>query len=180
MLTNTIISDDHSRKNGRLDFVSILHRIACAYSILLMVYCLLHCYLAFTGALQDVHKFEHTGTFPFFLYFLDEHRFLEDVCTFVIVTAEFLLYIALYRCAERNNPFRAGVLYIVGILVIHVVMYLHANSLPIPDYSYHHDARGAALSYRVFANDTVLPPVIYFVMYLLRIWKSRLTEKRET
>lgn len=172
MFTNSLVSDDYSRKSGKPDFLSILHRIACVYGTLITVFCLFRCCLSVVNALQDVHKYDHTGTFPYFLYFLDEYQFAEDVCIFLLMTAELLLYVAQYRRAEQRKPLWGSILYFIVMLVLHTAIWLHADSLPSPDWPYEVTDE-AVMHYRFFANVTVSPSIVYFVLYLLRMRKIR-------
>lgn len=171
MFSNTLLSDDHPKKTGKPHTLFALHRIACVYGTLISVFCLFRCYLSVANALQDVHKFEHTGTFPYFLYFLDEYQFLEAVCTFLLMTVELLLYVSQYRRAEHKKPFRGYFGYFTIILVLHVTIWLHANSLPLPDFGPSSVAEEAGMHYRFFANVTVSPSIVYFILYTLRVRK---------
>lgn len=173
ILTNTLASDDYSRKSGKPDFLSFLHWIACIFCTLLTVYCLFYCYLSFTGALQDMRKYGGLGFSYPFQYYLKKNNFSENVNPFLCVTAEFLLYIAQYRRAERKKPFRGSIWYFSVMLVIHAVVWLHANSLSLPDGPPFSSADLPGVRYRRFANMTILPSVIYFILYSLRSRKLR-------
>ena len=169
--TNMIVSDDHS-KSKKTDLLSYLHRTACMYGTLFVIFCLSRCYLSFANALQDVHKFEHTDTFTYLLYYLGEYQFLETVCSFLLVMTELLFYVAQYRRITQGKPLRGGIGYFFVMLVIHTAICLHANSLPLPDFGPSSVAEEAGMHYRFFANVTVSPSIIYFVLYLLRLRKS--------
>ena len=165
--------DGSLRKTREPDFLTVLHRVACVLCGLLAAYLLLRCCLSFGSALQDVRKFEHTDTFPCFLYFLDEENFGAEVCVFLLMAAEYWAYIVRYRRAESRDSFRGSILYFSIMLVIHAAVCLHANSLALPNLPPYTAADEAGLRYRTYANMTVLPPVMYFTMYLVRMWKYR-------
>lgn len=155
------------------DVLTVLHRIACIFCGLLMIYLLLRCYLSFSCALQDTQKFEHTGTFPFFLYFLDEEDFLGEVNVFLLVAIEFWMYIVQFRRVEDHKSFRGSILYFSIMLAIHAAVCLHANSLVLPNCPPYTAADEAGLGYRAFANMTIMPSVIYFSLYLMHLWKYK-------
>ena len=170
LFTNMISSDDHP-KNQKPGALSFLHRAACIYGTLFVVFCLLRCYLSVANALQDVYKFEYAGTFPYLLYYLGEYRFLETVCTFLLVMAELLFYVVQYRRITQGKPLRGGIWYFFVMLVIHTAICLHANSLHLPNFGPSSVAEEAGMYYRFFANVTVSPSIIYFILYLLHVRK---------
>lgn len=171
MLTSAFHRDDRLKNSRRLDFLPILHRISCIYGVLITIFCLFRCYLSVTNALQDVHKFEHTGTFSYFLHFLGEYDFLESVFTFQLVTVELLLYVVQCRRVNQKKSSRGSIWYFVVMLVLHAIIWMHANSLPLPDFGPSNVAEEAGMKYRFFANVTVSPPVGYFFSYLWRMHK---------
>lgn len=169
---NTIVLDDYSEKFPKSDACAVLHRIACVFGVLITAFCLLRCFLSVGLALQDVRKYEHTGTFPYFLHFLDENSFSENICMFQLMTAELLLYITQYRRAVQRKPLRGIIWCFTVILILHTGIWLHANSLPSPKVPYEMTDL-AVNDYLTFANVTVLPSIVYFVAYFSRIWKNR-------
>ena len=173
MFTNTLLPDGNPKKNGTQNIYSCFHRIACAYGGLIAAFCLFRCYLSIADALQDIYKFEHTGTFLYFLYYLGEYRFLEAVCTFLLVMAELLFYVVQYRQLEKKIPFRSRIVGFVVILIFHLGIWLHANSLPLPDFFPATVAEEAGMYYRFFANITVSPSVVYSILYLWHVRKLK-------
>ena len=172
---NTLGSDDRLEKTRKLKFSSVLHRIACIYGALIAAFLLFMCVLSVLNAEQDIHKYEHTGTFSYFLYFLNEYEFTEHLCMFLLAIAELLFYFAQCHPIKKKGSSRGSVWYLGAILVLHIIIWLHANSLPIPDTSPYTEVEEAALTYRFFANVTVSPTVGYFVSYLSRMYMVRST-----
>lgn len=173
---DTLRSDDNSPRKRNLDAISFLHRITCTYGTLITVFCLFQCYLSVTNALQDVHKFEHTGTFPYFLYFLDEYQFAEELLMCLLMATELLLYIVQYNRALKATAFPGSILYFILTLIFHIFIWTHANSLPLPKFGPSTVAEEAGMEYRYFANVTVLPSVLYFILYLLRVHRLKLAQ----
>ena len=170
---DTLTSDDNSSPKRNLDVLSFLHRITCIYGILITVFCLFQCYLSVANALQDVHKFEHTGTFSYFLHFLDEYNFAEDLLMCLSIATELLLYIVQYNRVQKAKPFTGSIWYFTVMMIIHVIIWIHANSISLPKLPPYNVADEAGLYYRASANLTVIPSVIYFIQYLLCIRKCR-------
>ncbi len=173
MYSNMQRSDDHHQKAGKPNALFALHRIACVYGTLITVFCLFRCYLSIANALQDIRKFEHTGTFLYFLYFLDKYQFLEAVCTFLLMTVELLLYVSQYRRAEHKEILRGCFWYFFVIIALHIIIWLHAHSLALPDFGPSSVAEEAGMHYRFFANMTVSPSIVYFILYSLRVRKHK-------
>ena len=162
-----------TRKTEEQVFLSVLHKIVCILGRVLLTYLLLRCYLAVSSALQDVRKFEQTNNFPFFLYCLDSEDFLSEVIAFLIMAAELFLYVFLCGKIDCQSARRRSILYFAIVLTVHAAVYFHANALILPDRPPYTAIDDAGLNYRFFANVMILPPVLYFVMYLLHIWKRR-------
>ena len=173
MLINMSSSDDRLDKPRKLKFCSILHRIAGIYGTLVIICLLFRCGLSVLNALQDVNKYEHTATFSYFLHFLGEYDFSENLCILLLVIAEFLLYFTQYHPAKKKELFHGSVWYFAATLVLHIIIWLHANSLPMPDSWPYTVVEEAALNYRFFANVTVSPTIVYFVSYLCRMYTLR-------
>lgn len=174
MLIGALASYDNTSRSRKLEGLSFLHRFACVYGALLTAFCLFRCFLSIGNAFQDIHKFEHTGSFTYFLYYLDEYQFIETVCTFLLTLGELLLYIAQCRQIIRKESYQWGIWWFMGMFVLHAIIWIHANSLPLPDFGPSTVAEEAGMRYRFFANVTVSPPVIYFILYLLRVHKLKL------
>lgn len=161
-----------TKKPSKFDGISILHRFTCVFGALITVCCLFRCYLSATNALQDVYKFEHTGTFQYFLYFLDEYHFSDEMCTFLLMIGELLVYgVQYHHIAQQRNPIRGSVWYFVIMFVFHTVIWLHANSIPMPEWPYERTA-DAVFCYMLFANMTILPSAAYLVSYIMRLRKT--------
>ena len=162
-----------ARETEERGFLFVLHRIVCILGCVLLIYLLFRCYLAVSSALQDVRKFEHENSFPFFLYYLDREGFLSEVIVLLIMATEFFLYIHLSSRIDCQPSLRRSILYFVIVLMVHTAVYLHANTLILPNCPPYTAVDDVGLSYRFFANLMILPSALYFVMYLLRLWKCR-------
>lgn len=161
--------DDHLIPPKKTGFSSVLHRISCIIGIIITIFCLFCCYLSVANALQDVRKFEHTGTFAYFLHFLDEYDFAETVLIFLLMAVELLLYLVQYRRAAQKQLFRGSILYFTVIMVLHLICCLHANALPLPDFGPANAAESAGMWYRHYTNVTISPSIGYFISYHWRI-----------
>lgn len=172
MLMTTPGSDGHCGKLHKSDFSSVIHGGACVLGALITVCCLFRCYLSVANVLQDVHKFEHTNNVQYFLYFLDEYQFTGTVCMFMLMLAELCLYVVQFRSVSHERPLGGNVCYFVLVMLLHITLWAHANSIPSPEWPYSETA-DAVFSYILFANMTVLPSVAYLVSYILRVIKSK-------
>lgn len=174
MLMNALGSNDHSSKSTNI--LSMLHRWVCIFGTLVTICCLFRCFLSIANALQDVDKFEHTGTFQYFLFFLDQYYFPGAVCTFSLMMAELLLYITQYRRAEEDVHHWGKILYFALILAFHIVVWLQAKSIPAPAWPYE-ETDEVVMQYLLFGNMTVFPPIAYCIMYILNVRKVRKMRK---
>ena len=165
-------SDDHFGKPHKTDFLSVIHRGACVLGVLITVCCLFRCYLSVANALQDVHKFEHTNNVQYFLYFLDEYQFTDAVCMFMLMLVELTLYVVQFRSVSHERPLWGNVCYFTLVMMLHITLWVHVNSIPSPEWPYTETA-DAVFSYILFANMTVLPSVVYLVSYILRVIKNK-------
>ena len=82
--------DDYFSKSRIL---SILHRIVCILSGMLVIWYFLLCIFSVKGALDDMNKFGGLGFSYPLQHYLALNGFWESVILLVTVTAEFLLYI---------------------------------------------------------------------------------------
>lgn len=156
-------------KPKSLSILLILHWFACVLGTLIVVCCLLRCFLSVANALQDIYKFEHTGNFPYFLHFLSEYHFSGEVCTFLIVAGELLIYGVQYRSiAQQENPSWRSIWCFASIFVFHMLIWLHAHSIPTPEWPYEETA-DAVFRYKLFANITVSPSAAYITSYAMHL-----------
>lgn len=175
MLINTLSSDDRLGKPWKPKVSAVLHRIACIYGALIAIVSLFMLVLFMLDAELDVHTYGHTGTFSYYLYFWDKYGCLEQLCTLLLVIAEFRFYFAQFHSAKNKEVSRGSIWYFAAIMVLHIIICLHANSIPVPDSFPFTETADAVLSYRLFANVTVSPTVGYFVSYLSRMYMVRST-----
>lgn len=162
--------DERSGSSGKSDLLATFHLIGCGLCTLLCAYLLVLCCISFSGALHDLQKYEYAGSF---LHFLGENDFWEFLCVFLLMVAEFRIYVVQCRRAEEQVSFLGSILYFSVLLLFHGIVLLHANSLSLPDVPPYTAADSAGFLYRSFAILTILPSVLYWVLYLLRVWKSR-------
>lgn len=149
-------------------YLCFMHRCVCLCAGMLSAFCIFRCYLSFSNALQDVYKYEHTETFAYFLHFLGEYHFLETLCMSMLVIAELVLYIFMQHRATQTQFSKSGIVYFAIFFGIHAIIWIHSNSMQLPDFSPSTIAEEAGMRYRFFANITVLPSASYLFLYLLR------------
>lgn len=164
---------DHSTECEKPDCLYFLHRVACTICAVVAAFCLLRCLLSFSCALDDARKHGVLGIAYPLWYYLGVNDFPETVGLFLCVVAELMMYITLCRREDQYIPFRGSIGYFAIALVIHAAMCLHVNALLLPSESPVTPADMAAIHYRRFANTTMLPSAVYFVMYLWRTWRLR-------
>lgn len=168
-----LVSDNYSKKLRRPDFFTFLHRIVCTLSALLVAYCLFMCILSFGNGLQDMRKLGGLGSSYPLYYYLRKYFFLEHIVLFLWMTAELILYVLQYRCAEHKKSFVKSVGYFSVMLMIHVVIWIYANSLQLPEGPPFSTVEEAKLRYCFFINRTTLPSVAYFILYLFRVQRIK-------
>lgn len=169
--TNDFESNNDSGSSREPDFQGYFHRITCIFSALIAVYYLLMCVLSFSGALQDMKKFGGLGFSYSLGYYLVNNSFPEAMQMFLPVTAEFLFYLVLYRRAEQKKRNQGSIWYFSLMLILHIVIWLHANSLDIPESPPFITADGFGLRYYFFTTITVLQAIVYLVLFVFRVRK---------
>lgn len=170
---NKNTENNNASNNRRLDVVSILHRVICVPCILLTVYFFISCIAGALSAWDDVIKFEHPRTFIYFLYYLDVNNIEANAAVFRWVFSEFLLYLFLYRRAERKKTIRGSGIYFLIMLIFHIGLWMHANAIPLPGGAFVSETDYVRRKYTTFANITLLPSVAYCILYNLRIHCNR-------
>lgn len=170
MLTKLLRFGKDGKNNKISENLFVPHVVAWELGLLVIVFCLFHCALSWDIALQDVYKLEHTQTFLFFLYYLDEIRFGADLFRLFVVVAEWIIYIRLYCRAKKSEKHWGSVLYFTIVMTLHIIICLHATFNQEPDYNVLTYIRR---DYRFFANVTVSPSVVYCVVYIWHIWKLK-------
>ena len=170
MLTKLLRFGKDGKNNKISENLFVPHVVAWEFGLLVIVFCLFLCALTWDIALQDVYKLEHTQTFLFFLYYLDEIRFGADLFRLFVVVAEWIIYIRLYCRAKKSEKHWGSVLYFTIVMTLHIIICLHATFNQEPDYNVLTYIRR---DYRFFANVTVSPSVVYCVVYIWRIWKLK-------
>lgn len=173
---DSLSSKDHRNEPGSFGIGDFLYLCACIFGPLLTVFWGTQAILSVANALQDNNKYEHAGTFAYFLYYLDENRFTDDICIFILVAAEMLIYIALYRRAEKGITHWGSICYLFIMMVLHVIVWVHANIIPSPELHYD-ETTEAVREYIFVAKMTVLPAVLYAVSYILCVRKAKLQVK---
>ena len=173
MLFTNMTGSNDCPKYMKLDVLAFLYRSACVFGGLFVAFWFLQICLSFANALQDVRKFEHTGNFPYFLYYLREYQFTETVCVFLLMLTELLLYAVHCHRAMVGKRQEGIIWYFTIMLVFHSAIWLSANLLPNPEWPY--AVTDELVMYYCFvANTTVLPSIVYFILYLLHVQKSEL------
>ena len=135
---NIFNSDVSSPENRRQNVIFTFYRCACVLGVLITVSCLFRCGLSLANALQDVHKFEHTHTYSYLMYYLFEYRFCENMCTLFLVVTELLFFIVQYRRAIHQKPLWSGFLYFLAALLnVFYLKYLpYSVVLPMTSITY--------------------------------------------
>ena len=159
-------SKDCRKERGSIGIDGFLHLCACICGPIVTVFLLFQVFLSVANALQDVNKYEHTGTFAFFLYFLNVYGFTTIICVFLLAATEMLLYIVLYRRAEKGITHWGSICYFSVMMLLHIMVWFHANTMPSLDLIYD-ETFEAVYSYFLFAKTTALPAVLYAVSYVL-------------
>ena len=170
MLADLACFGEDSENNSTSQNIFIPHVVGLEYGILVIALCLFCCYMSWGSALDDTFKFDHTHTFHHFLYNFREHHGLEYFFILLLAVAEWVIYMLLYRRAKRRGKYWGSILYFTVLMILHVGICLHANSLtvpnPVPD-----AAIELGLVYCSFANITVSPSVVYCAVYCWHIMK---------
>ena len=135
---------------NKLDYSAIFHRLCCLFSGLIVAYCLLRCVVCFSGARDDWELFSALGTEYTVGHYLIENSFPEAVQEFLPIIAEFLLYLILYRRAERMKHPGTAAWYFGLMVLLHVLL---------------------------FARTTLAQSVFYLSAYLLHIRYVRYVTK---
>ena len=88
-------SKDCRKERGSIGIDGFLHLCACICGPIVTVFLLFQGFLSVANALQDVNKYEHTGTFAFVLYFL----YMHDIF-FVLV----MYFLYLHKESTKEMP----------------------------------------------------------------------------
>ena len=162
---------------NKLDYSAIFHRLCCLFSGLIVAYCLLRCVVCFSGARDDWELFSALGTEYTFGHYLIENSFPEAVQEFLPIFAEFLLYLILYRRAERKKHPGTAAWYFGLMVLLHVLLFAHAVSLDFPEVPPYVTAAWISRIYYLFARTTLAQSVFYLAAYLLHIRDVRYVTK---
>ena len=157
----------------KLTFVTVLHGLACAISFLLAMYYFLRCCIGISLALDDLRLYKALGFSHNLWYFLKEYHFQYDLFSLIIVAAELLLYVTLYRKSLDGKAGWMGAL-ILGILAaVHILIWVHACHLDLPSIPVKNEVEERILLYFYFARNARLHPLLCLLAYIVRMWKNR-------
>ena len=163
--TNILIIDNPLGNAKKPDSLSLLHRIVCFCCVLITTYYLLMCIFSICGAIQDMQKFGALGFSHPFGYYLVDNSFPEAICMCLPITSEFLFYVVLYSRAKHMKHPRISSWYLSVMLVLHTIIWLHANSLEIPNSPPFISSDGLGLRYYIFTTITVVQSVVYLILF---------------
>ena len=169
---NTHISNNPFRNAPKNDLLSILHRVVCFCCVLITAYYLLMCIFSVTGAIDDKQKYGGLGFSYSFGQYLVDNAFPKSICMFLPIACEFLLYVVLYCRAKRMKHPQISTLYLSVMFVIHVIIWLHANSLEIPDSPPFISSDGFGLDYCFFATITAVQSAVYLILFIMLAHKA--------
>ena len=93
------------------------------------------------------------------------------------IFAEFLLYLILYRRAERMKHLGTAAWYFGLMVLLHVLLFAHAVSLDFPEVPPYVTAAWISRIYYLFARTTLAQSVFYLAAYLLHIRDVRYVTK---
>ena len=161
--------DDYFSKSRIL---SILHRIVCILSGMLVIWYFLLCIFSVKGALDDMNKFGGLGFSYPLQHYLALNGFWESVILLVTVTAEFLLYILQDGLTARSKARGGSIWYFVIVLALYfgIWMYLHL----IAQGCIAGSSFGSILyRYRIYIYESLVFNCAYLVLYYFRIYKQR-------
>lgn len=170
MLTKLLRFGKDGKNNKISENLFVPHVVAWEFGLLVIVFCQFMCDLSWGCARQDVCKYEDKRSFLHFLYFLGEYDFWYELRILLLVVSEWVIYMRLYRRARKNPKHRGEIVYYSVVTLLHIGACLHANLLPIPEDAALASIRGG---YCHAANRTVLPSVLYCIVYFWHLYRLR-------
>ena len=144
-----------------------LHKIICVLSVLLIAILILQFILSYANAVQDLQKYGALGSPRTLFSYLSEYYFLEHMILSLWILADWILYMINYR--KRNS--RAALLLSLS-LVLHVILWFHANFAPIPEGPMYNHIVQSCHRYRVFINLTTWPSLCYWGLHWFHTHRS--------
>ena len=167
-------NNDH--KKARFpSIVGFFRWSALAICWLEVAYSLLRCYWGFSSSLDDMRKFSGLGFDYPFTHYLMENDILEAVFTALHSVMLLVIFMVYYRKAKKNIIPRSGLWYFWIMIVFQTVLCVLTNVQC--DFAPANLA-GVWLYLWCFVNLTMLPAVIYFVLYILRVRKVKALQKQ--
>lgn len=170
------------KKYGKYRTAELLYKFhigVVTIGALLFTYFLLICIAILDSAITEFSKYRDLGFSYTFHHFLQDNGFYQQVMPFLCIGMELLHYI-LQSLRVKQRKKNAGGIWVFGILlVVHIAMWLHAETLSLPDLPAWELVDLPAFQYCRISKMTVWPSIVYFVMYALNVRVSRLPERRE-
>lgn len=164
-----MLSRKEYSKSQKLELLRKLHMIAWLFGALLSLYCLLRCIAALDGAMKDFSKFRDLGFSRTFHCHLQNNGFYREIVPLLGVGLEWFHFSLQFYRADKYNQKASSIWIFSFLLIVHITMWLNSRVLPLPDLPAWELVDFPVVQYRRFANMTILPSIIYFMLYLLRI-----------
>lgn len=162
MSANT--ANDNMENSKKHDIAFLLHCACCVLILLLIAQCIVKCVGTVIGAFSDMRIFKDLGFTHFFDYYLVNNAFPVMTVVFLCITIEFLLYLWFYRQIEKKRFLTISVVYFTSMMILHAAIWLHSKSLQTPMFPPFDTAEQVYFHYRYFANTTIMPAAIYFIL----------------
>lgn len=153
--------------------LGIIHWVTLIFCTLLVLWFLLMCYFAFSGAWDDFEKFKDLGFSYSFWHHLFQNSFFEQLIFFICLGVELMLYCLQYHWLSAWKTGKLSIWYFSAVFLLHIILVVYASSLALPAAPPYDSGDYPAAYFRHFANTTVLPAALYFLSYLLRYRKEK-------
>lgn len=153
--------------------LTILYWAVFVLGLLLPLYYLCRCCIHFADALQSFQKYSGLGFSHSFWYYFDKEDFFANALSLCVTSTQFIMYVILCRRAKDENASWISAAYFAVMVVLHLALYLHANSLEKPTIPIQNTVEGLIICYCNFTTYSLIAPFLYLAVYLLYVWRTK-------
>ena len=153
--------------NGTYRFAWV-SRIAVILAVVNFSYYFLSCVFYIVDAYDDYQKFTGLGFAHPYAYYLEKVPLLHTLCMALVVIGELFLFCILVQKRKNTKNIRRGLYCFAVILVIHVIAWIMACNIKIPDSPPFIAENGLGRQHYIFALETLAQALLYFLSAIIK------------